>query len=148
VSGARRTPVSELAQQVVAKRAGPSANATVLAAAALRTYDELVRVAAPLIGQGGVEALMSRAVHLARRQYPWLSSERPDSPEQEEHTFAQVAQCLEQAEAGTAANAAGAIFGLSASLLATLIGDGLTSSLLYKAWPDAFPMPAKRSDNE
>jgi hypothetical protein len=146
VSGTRQTPVAELAQEVVAKRAGPSANATMLAAAALRTYDELVRVAAPLIGQGGVEALMSRAVHLARRQYPWLGFDRPDSPEQD--TFAQVAKCLEQAEAGTAANAAGAVFGLSASLLATLIGDGLTSSLLYKAWPDAFPMPAKRSDNE
>ena len=118
-----------------------------LAAAALRTYDELVRVAAPLIGQGGVEALMSRAVHLARRQYPWLGSER-DWPEQEEDTFAQVVQCLEQAEAGTAANAAGAVFGLSAGLLATLIGDGLTASLLYKAWSDAFPMPATRSEHE
>jgi hypothetical protein len=84
VSDARQTPVSEFAQQVVAKRAGPSASATVLAAAALRTYNELVRVAAPLIGQGGVEALMSRAVHLARRQYPWLGSEGSDSPEQEE----------------------------------------------------------------
>lgn len=149
MSGARQPPVSAFAQQVVAKRAGPSANATVVAAAALRTYDELVRVAAPLIGQGGVEALMSRAVHLARQQYPWLGSERPDSAaREEEDTFAQVARCLKQAEAGAAANAAGAVFGLSAGLLATLIGDGLTSSLLYKAWPDAFPMPAKRSDNE
>jgi hypothetical protein len=148
VSGAAQTRVSGLAQQVVAKRAGPSADAAALAAAALRTYEEFARVAAPLIGQAGVEALMSRAVHLARRQYPWLGSDRPDSPEHEGDTFAQVARCLEQAEAAIAGNAAGAIFGLSAGLLATLIGDGLTASLLYKAWPDAFPMPAKRSDNE
>lgn len=44
-----------LAQQVVAERAGPSANASELAAAARRTYQELAIVAASLIGQVGVE---------------------------------------------------------------------------------------------
>jgi hypothetical protein len=149
VSGANQTPVSELALQVVAKRAGPSASATLLAAVARRTYEDLSEVAAPLIGRVGIEALMSRAVHLARREYPWLGSDRPDSPQHEENAFAEVARCLEQAEAGIAADAAAAVFARSAGLLATLIGDGLTASLLYKAWPDALPVPSKkRSDNE
>ena len=91
---------------------------------------------------------MSRAVHLARRQYPWLGSDRPDSPGHEKNTFAEVARCLEQAEAGIAADAAATVFARSAALLATLIGDRLTASLLYKAWPDALPVPPKRSDNE
>jgi hypothetical protein len=92
---------------------------------------------------------MSRAAHLARRQYPWLGSDRPDSPQPEENAFAEVARCLEQAEAALAADAAAAVFARSAALLVTLIGDGLTASLLYKAWPDALPVPSnKRSDNE
>ena len=104
-------------------------------------------MAAPLIGQVGVEALMRRAVHLARRQFPWLG-DGAEPPAHGEDPFAQVARRLEQAEAGTAADAAGAVFRLAAGLLATLIGDGLTASLLYKAWSDAFPMPAKRSEHE
>jgi hypothetical protein len=143
VSGADETPVSELARQVLAKRAGPSASAAALAAVARRTHDELAEVAAPLIGQIGVEALMSRAVHLARRQYPWLGSDQPDSLEHEKNTFAEVARRLEQAEAGIAADAAAAVFAGSAALLATLIGDRLTASLLYKAWPDAFARTTK-----
>ena len=148
MSGADETPVSELALQVVGKRAGPSASATVLAAVAQRTYNELAEVAAPLIGQAGVEALMSRAVHLARREYPWLGSDRPDPTQHEENAFADVARCLGQAEAGSAADAAAAVFARLVGLLATLIGDRLTASLLYKAWPDALPVPPKRSDNE
>ena len=143
MTGADEMLVSELALQVVAKRAGPSASPTVLAAVAQRTYDELAEVAAPLIGQAGVEALMSRAVHLARREYPWLGSDR-----HEKNAFAEVARCLERAEAGMAADAAAAVFARSVGLLATLIGDRLTASLLYKAWPDALPAPPKRSDNE
>jgi hypothetical protein len=149
VSGANQTSVSELALQVVAKRAGTSASATEVAAVARRTYEDLSEVAAPLIGRLGIEALMSRAAHLARRQYPWLGSDRPDSPQPEENAFAEVARCLEQAEAALAADAAAAVFARSAALLVTLIGDGLTASLLYKAWPDALPVPSnKRSDNE
>ena len=148
MSGANQTPVSELALQVVAKRAGTSASATEVAAVAQRTYEDLSDVAAPLIGRVGIEALMSRAVHLARLQYPWLGSDRPDSPQHQENAFAEVARCLEQAEAGIAADAAAAVFARSAGLLATLIGDGLTASLLSKAWPDAWPVPSKRSDNE
>lgn len=146
VSGDPAT-VSEFARQVMAKRAGPNAGATVLAVAG-RTYEELAEVAAPLIGQAGLEALMSRAVHLARRQYPWLDFDGAEPPAHDEDAFAQVARRLEQAEAGAAVEAAGAVFGLAAGLLATLIGEALTASLLYRAWPDAFPMPAKRSDNE
>jgi hypothetical protein len=148
VSGADEGPVPVLAQRVVAKRAGPSANAAALAAAAERTYRDLGRVAAPLIGQAGIEALMRRAVHLARRQYPWLTSDDEDASPHGEDAFAQVVQCLGGAEPGSAADAAGAVFAVAAALLATLIGEGLTASLLYRAWPDAFPMPVKRSEHE
>ena len=148
MSGADSTAVARLAQQVVAKRAGRSATATAVAAVGQRTYEEFGRVVAPLIGQVGVDALIGRAVHLARREFPWLGADSAGPLKRGAGSFAQFAQYLEQADDSAAAAAAGVVFGLAAGLLATLIGEGLTASVLYKAWPDAFPMPAKRSDEE
>ena len=109
-----------LALKVLAQRAGPGAGAEALAAAARRAYDDLAGVAAPLIGQLGVDALTGRALHLARREYPWLV-----------HTGeAQPAPAL-------ATEAAGAEFATFTGLLVTFIGEPLTARLLRKAWPDA-----------
>ena len=105
-------------------------------------------MAAPLIGQRGIEALIRRAVHLAHRDFPWLRPDPDESRAHDDDVFAQVVRRLEQVEADTAAAAAGAVFGLAAGLLATLIGEGLTASLLHRAWPDAFPASVKRSERE
>ena len=78
----------QLALKVLAQHAGPAAGTEALAAAARRAYDDLARVSAPLIGQVGVDALTGRALHLARREYPWLVDTR--EPEQAEGPFAQV----------------------------------------------------------
>ncbi|MDP2053411.1 MAG: hypothetical protein Q8L75_07240, partial [Acidobacteriota bacterium] len=43
--------------------AGDVLGTDALAAAAARTYADLVRVSTPLVGHAGVEALMSRAVY-------------------------------------------------------------------------------------
>ena len=62
----------QLALKVLAQHAGSAAGPGSLAAAARRAYDDLARVAAPLIGQVGVDALTGRALHLTQREYPWL----------------------------------------------------------------------------
>lgn len=126
----------QLALRALAQRAGSAAGAEALAAAAHRAYDDLARVSAPLIGQGGVDALTGRALHLAQREYPWLDP--MCEPEQAEVPFAQVLLCLEQQDPTVAAEAAGALFALLLGLLVTLIGDSLTAGLVQRAWPDAF----------
>ena len=126
----------QLAVRVLMHQAGPDADAAALAAAARRAYDELARVVAPLIGQGGVDALTGRALHLAQREYPWLVHER--EPKQAEGPFAQVFLCLEGQDPAVATAAAGAVFATFMGLLVTFIGEPLTAGLLRKAWPAAF----------
>ncbi|MDP9324708.1 MAG: hypothetical protein M3P13_13815 [Acidobacteriota bacterium] len=126
----------QLAVRLLMHQAGPDADAAALAAAARRAYDELARVVAPLIGQGGVDALTGRALHLAQREYPWLVHAR--EPEQAEGPFAQVFLCLERQDPAVATDAAGAVFAIFTGLLVTFIGEPLTAGLLRKAWPAAF----------
>ena len=126
----------QLALKVLAQHAGSAAGAEAVAAAARRAYDDLARVSAPLIGQVGVDALTGRAVHLARREYPWLVDTR--EPEQAEEPFAQVIVCLERQDPAVATEAVGAVFATFTELLVTFIGEPLTAGLLRKAWPDAF----------
>jgi hypothetical protein len=140
----------QLALKTLAQHAGPAAGAEALAAAARRAYDDLARVSAPLIGQVGVDALTGRALHLARREYPWLVGTREGTPARTERTpgtpppeqadgpFAQVMVCLERQDPAVATEAAGAVFATLTGLLITFIGEPLTAGLLRKAWPDAF----------
>jgi len=125
-----------LALKVLALRAGPGAGAEALAAAARRAYDELAQVAAPLIGQAGVDALTGRALHLTQRQYPFLLP--PGDPQQSEGLFARVIFRLERQHPAVATEAAGVLFATFTGLLVTFIGEPITARLLRKAWPDAF----------
>ena len=127
--------IQQLALKVLAQHAGSAAGAEAIAAAARRAYDDLARESAPLIGQVGVDALTGRAVHLARREYPWFVDTR--EPEAEE-PFAQVIVCLERQDPAVATEAAGAVFATFTGLLVTFIGEPLTAGLLRQAWPEAF----------
>jgi len=129
----------QIALKVLAQHAGLATGAEALAAAARRAYDDLARVSAPLIGQVGVDALTGRAVHLARREYPWLLDTRESTPEHVEDPFAQVIACLKRQDPVVATEAAGAVFATFAGLLVTFIGEPLTAGLLRNAWPDTFP---------
>jgi hypothetical protein len=125
-----------LALKVVAQDGARAASAESIAAAALRAYNDLARVAAPLIGQGGVDSLTGRALHVAQREYPWLVQAR--EPDQAEGPFAQVVASLKQQDPAVATEAAGAVFATLMGLLVTFIGEPLTARLLRKAWPDAY----------
>jgi hypothetical protein len=120
--------------RVLERRARSGADAAAVAAAIRRAYDELAGVLAPLIGQVGVDALVARALHLTRRDYP--SDQAAD--EQAAEQFAQVSLWLEQKDPTLATDAAAAMLARFAALLTTLIGEPLTTRYLRKAWPDAF----------
>lgn len=130
----------QLALSMLAQRAGPAASAAALAAAAQRAYDDLARVSAPLIGQVGVDALAGRAVHLARREYPWLAP--VGKPEPAEGPLTPVIVSLARQDPAVATEAAAKLFALLTGLLATFIGALLTMQLLRKAWPGAFADPS------
>lgn len=130
--------MAELRQVALAALAGPAGGvlgADALAAAAARTYADLVRVSAPLIGHAGVAALTDRAVHLARREHPLL--ERLSEPPGAERTFDHVIACLKGQDPAAATDAAAAVFATFFGLLVDFIGEPLTAGLLRKAWPHA-----------
>jgi hypothetical protein len=124
----------QLAVRVLARQAGQGADAATLAVAAQRTYADLARVLVPLIGQVGIDALSARAVHLAQREYSWLTATR--EPKRAEGPFTQVKSSLEQQDPAVAAEAAAAVLAIFMGLLVTLIGEPLTKRLISKAWPE------------
>ncbi len=120
---------------MITRRAGSSAaDATAVAAAARRAYDALAAALVPLIGQAGVDALVARALHLAAREYPSDDAGEGQAAE----AFGQVSLWLERQNRAAATDAAAAMFGSFAALLAALIGEPLTTRYLRKAWPDGF----------
>lgn len=125
-----------LAIRVLATPQGAVSDANSLAVAAEHAYDDLTRVAAPLIGQVGVVAITGRALHLAQRDYPWLR--RGSEPADADGSFENLISCLKQQEPAVALSAAAAVFATFLGLLVSFIGEPLTSGLLRKAWPDAF----------
>ena len=118
---------------MITRRAGSGADATGVARAVRSVYDDLAAAFVPLIGQAGVDALVGRALHLAQREYP--SDQTGEG--QADESFARVIRWIEQQRDPTAAtDAAAAMLAAFAALLATLIGEPLTTRYLRKAWPD------------
>jgi hypothetical protein len=132
----RPPALRQLALTVLAQRSGSGEAAEGLAAAARRAYDELARVSTPLIGPVGVDALIARALHLAQQEHPWLAAAPESGPANE--PFAQVIASLDRQNPAVATEGTAAVFATFAGLLVTFIGEALTTSLLRKAWPDAF----------
>jgi hypothetical protein len=122
--------------KVLTHQAGADTDAAAVAAAARRAYDDLARVLTPLIGQVGIDALSARAVHLAQREYPWLATTR--EPEHAGGPFTPVNVSLERQDPALATEAAAAVLAILTGLLATFIGEPLTTRLMRQAWPDGF----------
>ncbi len=127
----------ELALGVLARRRGSASGAEAVASAAERAYDELARASAQLVGEAGIDALTARALHLAQNRFSWLLQRR--EPGQAQGVFAPVVACLKDQDPAIAAEAAAVVLAILAGLLITFIGESLTTQLLRKAWPEAFP---------
>ena len=92
--------------------------------AALRVYDKLHANIAPLVGPAGAESLLVRSARLAHGELADVSA-------------LAGAKGLRAGLADPAASteSAVALFGTFFALVATLIGERLTSQLLRSAWP-------------
>lgn len=132
-SGHARDPVF---RRMLAREAGTGANAPVIAAAARRLCERLSERLTPLIGDAGVAAICSRSLHLVQRRLPGLALIGPS--DQRDAPFAHLERSLEQQEAAVATDAAIAVLATASELLASFIGDSLTTRLLCEAWPDDF----------
>ena len=123
-------------RRMLAREAGTDANAPAIAAAARRLCEHFAQQFTPLIGDAGVAAIFVRSLHLTQRHVrelaPGRASGKRDLP------FALLQLSLEQQEPAAATETAVALLAMASELLATFIGESLTTRLLREAWPDDF----------
>jgi hypothetical protein len=123
-------------RRILAREAGTGANAPAIAAAARRSCERFAEQLIPLIGDAGVAAICARSLHLAQRNVRGLAPLRASA--QGDGPFAHLQLSLEQQEPAAATEAAVALLATVTELLASFIGEGLTTRLLREAWPDDF----------
>src|SRR5215212_5141141 len=107
----------------------PAALAGVMEASCRRLHARLD----PLIGAGGYRALLARALHLAKKEFPWL-----DAVEVEEHPACDL-KGLREAVKGLDASPVNEAFALLLAnviwLLVTFIGEDIALGLVREVWP-------------
>jgi hypothetical protein len=133
---ARDKALERVFRKILAIQAGTDADASHVAAAARRLNEDFAGQLTPLIGELGVTAIYARSLHLAQEQCPGLA---PVLASQQDHGPIPRAQhVIEHQELAVGTDLAVAILTSVVELLTSFIGEGLTTSLLCKAWPDDF----------
>jgi hypothetical protein len=123
-------------RRMLAREAGSGAGAPAVAAAARRLCEHFARQLSPLVGDAGVAAIYARSLHLTQRQFPRLAPDR--TSDQDDGPFARAQLFVEHQESDVATEAAVAVLTTVGELLASFIGESLTTRLLREAWPDDF----------
>lgn len=124
--------ILELARRIVEHEAGqsnPSASAAAVETACRKLKGQLVGV----LGAGGASAVLGRALHLAKREQPWLAevavSGEPGA------CFSGLADSLPADTDEEAITAATALLAHTLDLLVTLLGDDLGTKPIQRLWP-------------
>jgi len=108
------------------------------AAAAGRVCLALFEAFAPVIGAGGVHALLARSVKLAGAEAPCLkelelTSYQPDNDPRVAQR--QLVDCLSELEPGAASKAATALYASLFGLMTRFIGEKLVFQIMKRAFP-------------
>ena len=108
----------------------------------VRLWRQLAPELISIIGEGGFQPLYARSIRLASRQHPWLAHDATKPADQE--SFAQLQACLQGQDGAQVRLASLALFTIFLDVLASLIGEELTSHLLHSAWSkETSETPAK-----
>lgn len=95
-----------------------------------------------IIGEGGFQSLYSRSVHLTSAAFPWMVCSHPW--QRTDARFADLKIGFEGRDSAQACEASIALMTTFIDILAVLIGELLTTSILRSAWgDDALDIAAK-----
>ncbi len=100
----------------------------------IELWERLAADLISIIGEGGFDSLYARSIHLAGANFPWLMLCSP--AEQSGARFAQLKICLEGQDGSDVGEASIALLSKFIDILALLIGEPLTTSILRSAWGD------------
>jgi hypothetical protein len=107
-------------------------------AAAERVFGKLSRRLAQLITLVGSDALLARAVHLSRAEFPFLDGMQT-TPSADGLTL-RLRESAEGVESSQAAEAFEAVLAILIALLISFVGEDLSLRVLREVWPE-LPMP-------
>jgi hypothetical protein len=125
----------ELARWLLAREMDDPRAPTDPAGAAEAACRKLSHRVARLVTVVACQALMGRALHLARRDFPFLEGVRPGpSPDV---CLEGLAECVRGVEPARATEGLATVLANVLGLLATFVGDEITLRLVRDAWPDA-----------
>jgi hypothetical protein len=129
--------LQEAIRTTLGQRAGRLPNADATAEATAAAWRLVATQLAPVIGARGLDVLFSRALHQTSVEFPWLAVavDRGGSAS----PLPSLMECLTGQIASTAAEASYMLLLTFTELLATLIGESLTTRLLAPVWaPPSF----------
>jgi hypothetical protein len=127
----------EAIRTTLGQRAGSLPNADATAEATAAAWRLVATQLAPVIGARGLDALFGRALHQTSVEFPWLAVavDRGGSAS----PLPSLMVCLTGQHASNAAEASYMLLLTFTELLATLIGESLTTRLLAPVWaPPSF----------
>jgi hypothetical protein len=99
--------------------------------AAINLWELMAAQIISVIGESGFSSIYARSLFLAQSTFPWLPD---DSTAAAEHRFAELKKSLDAQPASQAGEANSLLLLTFTDILASLIGETLTSHLLYLAW--------------
>lgn len=99
---------------------------------AMALWNKMATQITSIVGEGAFASIYSRSVFLAQAQYPWL----PDrsQPPQLEQWFADLKTSFSGQPSAVARDANRLILVTFTDILASLIGEDMTSGILRSAW--------------
>ena len=103
-----------------------------VADAAIILWEQMAAQIILIVGEGGYNSLYARSVFLAQSTFPWLAAET--LPPQAGQRFAALRLSLEGQTPAQAHEANSLLLITFTDILALLVGEELTSSILHSAW--------------
>src|SRR5688572_23297280 len=113
------TELRSVGLTMMRSRVGLSADVHAVKVATARAYEDIAEVLVPLIGDAGLQALSSRALHLAQQEFSTRSRPLAEEPPVFD-------AWLKQLDSSDAIDVAAATFAALALLLSTFVGEALT----------------------
>ncbi len=123
----------DLARLLLAWEADQGERADEKAHAALSTFEKLRLHLSRLVGVAGFQALLVRALALAKPEANWLAAVRV----QADATLEGFSETVQRQTAQAVAEGSAALLAQLLGLLVTFIGEALTLRLVRDVWPEA-----------
>ncbi|WP_124951719.1 hypothetical protein [Sulfuriferula thiophila] len=103
-----------------------------VADAAVDLWEQMATQIISIVGEAGFNSLYARSVFLTQMSFPWLAAS--SSLPQPDHRFAELKMSLKAKTAAQVSEANTLLLITFTDILATLIGEQLTTSILRSAW--------------